>query len=135
MGSKKGEGGHYLPDNPSVTAFAVTAPFTQGSLWVLCLIVFCFSCIISEMFIFQSKDGEYSDLRSRNLRFLRPRPTFSWSPTMAPFRANSIAVFGRSLSRTAPGEWLENLCSFILGSVPKIGPRPEITRLQMRIKL
>ncbi len=32
MGSKKGEGGHYLPDNPSVTAFAVTAPFTQGSL-------------------------------------------------------------------------------------------------------
>ena len=32
MGSKQGEGGHYLPDNPSVTAFAVTAPFTQGSL-------------------------------------------------------------------------------------------------------
>ena len=48
----------------------------------------------------------------------RPRPTFSWSPTMAPFRANSIAVFGRSLSRTAPGEWLENLCSFTPGSVP-----------------
>ena len=35
MGSKKGEGGHYLPDNPSVTAFAVTAPFTQGSLCLL----------------------------------------------------------------------------------------------------
>ena len=44
-------------------------------------------------------------------------------------------VFGRGLSRTAPGEWLENLCSFILGSVPKIGPRPEITRLQMRMNL
>ena len=25
-------GGHCPPDNPSVTAFAVTAPFTQGSL-------------------------------------------------------------------------------------------------------
>ena len=29
---RKGKGGHYPPDNPSVTAFAVTAPFTQGSL-------------------------------------------------------------------------------------------------------
>ena len=27
-------------------------------------------------------------------------------------------VFDRSLSRTAPGEWLENLCSFTPGSVP-----------------
>lgn len=101
----------------------------------VCMIVFCFSCILAEKFSFQREDGEYSDLRSRNLRFLRPRLTFSWSPTMAPFRANSIAVFGRSLSRTAPGEWLENLCSFIPGSVPNFGPRPGITRLQMRIKL
>ena len=38
MGSKKGEGGHYLPDNPSVTAFAVTAPFTQGSLFIYALV-------------------------------------------------------------------------------------------------
>ena len=101
----------------------------------VCLIVFCFSCILAEKFSFQREDGEYSDLRSGNVAFPRPRPTFSWSPTMAPFRANSIAVFGRSLSRTAPGEWLENLCSFIPSSVPKIGPRPGITRLQMRIKL
>ena len=118
-----------------IPAAADSLPLCKGSLWVLCLIVFCLSCILAEKFSFQREDGEYSDLRSRNLRFLRPRPTFSWSPTMAPFRANSIAIFGRSLSRTAPGEWLENLCSFILGSVPKIGPRPEITRLQMRIKL
>ena len=40
-----------------------------------------------------------------------------------------MSVFGRSLSRTAPGEWLENLCSFIPGSVPIFGPRPGITRL------
>ena len=46
-----------------------------------------------------------------------------------------MSVFGRSLSRTAPGEWLENLCSFIPGSVPIFGPRLGITRLQMRIKL
>ena len=29
-----------------------------------------------------------------------------------------MSVFGRSLSRTAPGEWFENLCSFTPGSVP-----------------
>ena len=96
-------------------------------------IVLSLQCILAEKFSFQREDGEYSDLRSGNVAFPRPRPTFSWSPTMAPFRANSIAVFSRSLSRTAPGEWLENLCSFIPGSVPKIGPRPEITRLLMRI--
>ena len=98
-------------------------------------IVLSLQCILAEKFSFQREDGEYSDLRSGNVAFPRPRPTFSWSPTMAPFRANSIAVFGRSLSRTAPGEWLENLCSFIPGSVPIFGPRPEITRLLMRISL
>ena len=30
MGSKKGEGGHYRPDNPSVTAFAVKLPLHKG---------------------------------------------------------------------------------------------------------
>ena len=117
-----------------LTRFVLKRPITT-LMAVLCLIVFCFSCILAEKFSFQREDGEYSDLRSGNVAFPRPRPTFSWSPTMAPFRANSIAVFGRSLSRTAPGEWLENLCSFVPGSVPIFGPRPGITRLQMRIKL
>ena len=31
---------------------------------MLCLIVFCFSCILAEKFSFQREDGEYSDLRS-----------------------------------------------------------------------
>ena len=72
---------------------------------------------------FRRENSDSSDLRFGKSGFFhdlpRPRPTFSWSPTMAPFRANGTAVFGRGLSRTAPGEWLENLCSFTPGSVPR----------------
>ena len=39
-------------------------------------------------------------------------------PQWRPFGQTALAVFGRGLSRTAPGEWLENLCSFTPGSVP-----------------
>ncbi len=69
---------------------SLTAPFTQGSLWVLCLIVFCFSCILAETFSFQREDGEYSDLRSGNVAFPRPRPTFSWSPQWRPFGQTAL---------------------------------------------
>ena len=67
--------------------------------------------------------------------FPRPRPTFSQMHCNGALSGKRYPVFGRGLSRTAPGEWLENLCSFIPGSVPIFGPRPGITRLQMRIKL
>ena len=73
-----------------IPAAADSLPLCKGSLWVLCLIVFCFSCILAEKFSFQREDGEYSDLRSRNVSFLRPRPTFSCVHTMAPFRANGV---------------------------------------------
>jgi len=67
--------------------------------------------------------------------FPRPRPTFSQMHCNGALSGKRYPVFGRGLSRTAPGEWLENLCSFIPGSVPNFGPRPGITRLQMRMNL
>ena len=98
---------------PLSHGFAVTAPLCKGSLWVLCLIVFCFSCILAEKFSFQREDGEYSDLRSGNVAFPRPRPTFSWSPTMAPFRANGcpfLAAASRAQLRA------NGLKTFVLSS-------------------
>ena len=50
-----------------IPAAADSLPLCKGSLWVLCLIVFCFSCILAEKFSFQREDGEYSDLRSRKV--------------------------------------------------------------------
>ena len=48
--------------------------------------------------------------------FPRPRPTFSQMLCNGALSGKRHAVFGRGLSRTAPGERLDSLCSFIPGS-------------------